>query len=66
MRWKSVLLEAIVKKSKERLSREWIATGAPSRGGVRDKKTHTRVLKLVRRAGIKPGMEGKTYKKRDA
>lgn len=66
MRWKSVLLEAIVKKSKDRLSKEWLATGAPSRGGVRDKKTHTRVLKNIRRAGVKPGMEGKTYKGRDA
>ena len=66
MSWKSLLLEAIVKKSKDRLSTEWLATGAPSRGGERDKKTHTRVLKLIRRAGVKPGMEGRTFKKRDA
>jgi|6_EtaG_2_1085325.scaffolds.fasta_scaffold08625_3 hypothetical protein len=56
MTWKSLLREAIVQKSKERLSREWQATGAP-----RNPQTHARVLRLLRQAGVKSEKEFKTY-----
>ena len=57
MGWRSSLLETVVKKSRERLSREWSMTGAS-----RSPAAHARVLRRVRSAGVKPGMEGKTYR----
>jgi hypothetical protein len=54
MMWKSIILEAIVKKSKERLKREYAAAGYPRKIG-----TLPRVLGKLRKAGIKSGMEGK-------
>ena len=56
MTWESLLRETIVQKSKERLSREKMATGSS-----RNPKTHSRVLKLLRKAGVTPGKEFKTY-----
>ena len=54
MMWKSIILEAIVKKSKERLKSEYAAAGYP-----RKKGTLPRALGKLRKAGVKSGMEGK-------
>ena len=62
--WQPTLVEAIVRKSKKRLSREWVATGAMSRAFANQdsKEKHKKLLKKLRKAGVKPGMEGKTYR----
>ena len=57
MTWESLLIETIVQKSKERLSRERMATGSS-----RNPQTHARVLRLLRQAGVKSGKEFNTYK----
>ena len=53
MKWKSILLEAIVKKSKERLKKEWGTAGYP-----RKKGTMPRVLGKLRKAGVRHSSEG--------
>jgi len=53
MTWKSLLLEAIVKKSKERLKKEWGTAGYPIKKG-----TMPRVLRKLRQAGVKHSKTG--------
>lgn len=53
MIWKNSLLEAIKKKSQQRLKKEWGTAGYPRKSG-----TMPRVLKKLRKAGIRHSETG--------